>query len=150
MVTVLGAEAGEGHDKDKKGNIIKWLLSQGVHVCELHHWVTDCCSVKRRFCNMFFSVLPGKEREVIHPKPTFYDLLIPNHSTPLLVLIMMSLSLESYRPYSIWIMIVFELMNSSAGFQTFYILMWSTHHWRSHMLQQTALWIPKLMITRSV
>lgn len=26
-----------GLDKDKKGNLITWLLSQGVHVCELHH-----------------------------------------------------------------------------------------------------------------
>lgn len=67
---------------------------------------------------MFLSVLPGKEREVIHPKPTLYDLLIPNHNMPLLVPILMPLSLESYRPYSIWIMIVSELMNSasSAGF----------------------------------
>lgn len=117
MVTVLGADAEEGPDKDKKGNIIKWLLSQGVHVCELHHCFTDCCSVKRRFCNMLFSVRPRKEQEVIHPKPTLYDLLIPNHNMPLLVPIMMPLSLESYRLYSIWIMIVSELMNSTAGFQ---------------------------------
>lgn len=40
MVTVLGADAGEDPDKDKKGNIIKWLLSQEVHVCQLHHSLT--------------------------------------------------------------------------------------------------------------